>query len=153
MSFKSFKVLSLLVASLGFVLMEENVSGASLRVPAARALQRRYSEATLASDYSRTMDNMLKKNFVEWLLARREKKSDNIAEQYRREAEPQVPAAGGQRMDLGTHEARDFLTWILKAKGNQSFTSLEDSEGLRDVLNREFLTWLMATEPCRATAA
>ena len=37
---------------------------------------RRYSEATLASDYSRTMDNMLKKNFVEWLLARREKKSE-----------------------------------------------------------------------------
>ncbi|XP_032567255.1 gastric inhibitory polypeptide isoform X1 [Chiroxiphia lanceolata] len=153
MSFKSFKVLSLLVASLGFVLMEENVSGASLRVPAARPLQRRYSEATLASDYSRTMDNMLKKNFVEWLLARREKKSDNIVEQYKREAEPQVPAASGQRMDLGTHEAKDFLAWILKAKGNQSFTSLEDSEGLRDVLNRELLTWLMATDPCRATAA
>ncbi|KFO62845.1 hypothetical protein N302_11334, partial [Corvus brachyrhynchos] len=37
--------------------------------------QRRYSEATLASDYSRTMDHVLKKNFVEWLLARREKKS------------------------------------------------------------------------------
>ncbi|XP_027552893.1 gastric inhibitory polypeptide isoform X2 [Neopelma chrysocephalum] len=151
MSFKSFKVLSLLVASLGFVLMEENVSG--LRAPGARPVQRRYSEATLASDYSRTMDNMLKKNFVEWLLARREKKSDSIVEQYKREAEPQVPAAGGQRTDLGTQEAKDFLSWILKTKGNQSFTSLEDSEGLKDVLNREFLTWLMSADPCRATTA
>lgn len=48
----------------------------SIRTPSARPVQRRYSEATLASDYSRTMDNMLKKNFVEWLLARREKKSE-----------------------------------------------------------------------------
>lgn len=37
-----------------------------------RAQQKRYSEGTLASDYSRTLDNMLKKNFVEWLLNRRE---------------------------------------------------------------------------------
>lgn len=48
----------------------------SIGTPNTRPLQRRYSEATLASDYSRTMDNMLKKNFVEWLLARREKKSE-----------------------------------------------------------------------------
>lgn len=48
----------------------------SIRTPSARPVQKRYSEATLASDYSRTMDNMLKKNFVEWLLARREKKSE-----------------------------------------------------------------------------
>ncbi|NXA07250.1 GIP protein, partial [Sapayoa aenigma] len=116
---KSFKVLSLLVASLGFVLMEENVSGASLRIPSARPVQRRYSEATLASDYSRTMDNMLKKNFVEWLLARREKKSDNIVEQYKREAEPQGAAADGQRLDVGSQESKDFFTWLLKSKGNQ----------------------------------
>ncbi|NXG12755.1 GIP protein, partial [Sakesphorus luctuosus] len=145
----SFKVLSLLVASLGFVLMEENVSGASLRAPSASPVQRRYSEATLASDYSRTMDNMLKKNFVEWLLARREKKSDNIVEQFKREAEPQISAGGGQRLELGSQEAKEFLTWLLKAKGNQSFTSLEGSEGLKDVLIREFLTWLMSTDLCR----
>ncbi|NWU88933.1 GIP protein, partial [Upupa epops] len=145
----SFKVLSLLLASLGFVLMEENVSGVSVRVPSARPVQRRYSEATLASDYSRTMDNMLKKNFVEWLLTRREKKSENIIEPYKREAEPQQFAANGQRLDLGTHEARDFFAWLLKADKNQSFRSLEDPEGLKDVLNQEFLTWLMSTDLCR----
>ncbi|NXW60579.1 GIP protein, partial [Eurystomus gularis] len=138
----SFKVVSLLLASLGFVLMEENI-------PGARPVQRRYSEATLASDYSRTMDSMLKKNFVEWLLTRREKKSDNIIEPSKREAEPQGAAASGQRLDLGTQEAKDFFTWLLKAKKNPSFTSLEGSEGLKDVLNQEFLAWLMSTDLCR----
>ncbi|KAM6042061.1 gastric inhibitory polypeptide isoform 1-T2 [Chlamydotis macqueenii] len=147
----SLKVLPLLLASLGFVLMEENVPG--VRAPSGRSVQRRYSEATLASDYSRTMDNMLKKNFVEWLLARREKKSDNIIEPSKREAEPPVSAANGQSLDLGSQEGKDFFAWLLKAKKNQSFTSLEGSEGLKDVLNQEFLTWLMSTGLCRATTA
>ncbi|NXW48033.1 GIP protein, partial [Nyctiprogne leucopyga] len=145
----SFKVLSLLLASLGFVLMEESVSGISIRTPSARPVQRRYSEATLASDYSRTMDNMLKKNFVEWLLARREKKSDNIIETYKREAEPQGSATNGQRLDLGTQEAKDLFAWLLRAKKNQSFTSLEGSESLKDVSEQEFLKWLMVTDLCK----
>ncbi|XP_069732771.1 gastric inhibitory polypeptide [Phaenicophaeus curvirostris] len=142
----SLKVLSLLLASLGFVLMEENVSG----VPSSRPVQRRYSEATLASDYSRTMDTMLKKNFVEWLLARREKKSDNILEASKREAESQEPAASGQRWNLGAPEPGEIFTWLLTAKKNQSLASLE---GLKDVLKPDFLTWLMSTDLCRPTAA
>ncbi|NXN99287.1 GIP protein, partial [Rhinopomastus cyanomelas] len=138
----SFKILSLLLASLGFVLMEENISG-------ARPVQRRYSEATLASDYSRTMDNMLKKNFVEWLLTRRERKSDDIAEPNKREAEPRESVARGQRLALGKQEARDLLEWLLKAGGHQSFPSVEDAEGLKDVLNQDFLTWLMSSDFCR----
>ncbi|XP_035203583.1 gastric inhibitory polypeptide isoform X5 [Oxyura jamaicensis] len=113
------KVLSLLFASLSFVLMEENISGINIRTPSARPVQKRYSEATLASDYSRTMDNMLKKNFVEWLLARREKKSDNVIETYKREAEPQVSAVNGQSLDLRNHEPKDFFAWLLKNKKNQ----------------------------------
>ncbi|KFQ22129.1 Gastric inhibitory polypeptide, partial [Mesitornis unicolor] len=140
----SFKVFSLLLASLGFVLMEENISGINIRAPSARPVQRRYSEATLASDYSRTMDNMLKKNFVEWLLARREKKSDNIIEPYKREAEPHGSAARGQKLDLATQEAKDFFAWLLKANKNQS-----SPEDLKDVVNQEFLTWLMSTDLCR----
>ncbi|NWI14103.1 GLUC protein, partial [Crypturellus soui] len=147
---KSLKVLSLLLASLSLVLMEENVSGVSISSPGARAEQRRYSEATLASDYSRTMDNMLKKNFVEWLLARREKKSENIIEPYKRDAEPQVTAANGQNLDLGTQEAKDFFAWLLKHRKNQSFTSPEESD-LKDVLKQEFLTWLISADLCRPT--
>ncbi|KAM6238711.1 gastric inhibitory polypeptide [Porphyrio hochstetteri] len=145
----SFKVLSLLLVSLGFVLMEENVSGVSIRIPSARPVQRRYSEATLASDYSRAMDNMLKKNFVEWLLARREKKSDNIIEPFKRETESQTPVADGQESDLDMQEGKDFFTWLLKAKKNPSFAFPEGSEGLKDVLNPEFLAWLMSIDVCK----
>ncbi|KAM9368840.1 gastric inhibitory polypeptide [Phaethornis superciliosus] len=141
----SVKVLSLLLASLGFVLMEDHVSGFSPRAPSPKPVQRRYSEATLASDYSRTMDNMLKKNFVEWLLARREKKSDTILEPSKREAEPQAPAANSQRLDLGSQEAKDFFSWLVKAKENQSLSS---PEGLKELLNQEFLTWLLAADLC-----
>ncbi|NXA42184.1 GIP protein, partial [Eudromia elegans] len=146
---KSLKVLSLLLASLSLVLMEENVSGVSIRSPSAGAVQKRYSEATLASDYSRTMDNMLKKNFVEWLLARREKKSDNIIESQKREAEPQDTAANEQTLGLGTQEAKGFLAWLLKNNKNQSFTSPEASD-LKDVLSQELLAWLVSADLCGA---
>lgn len=42
--------------------------------------------------------------------------SSNIIEPYKREAEPQVSVANGQRLDLGTQEAKDFFAWLLKAK-------------------------------------
>ncbi|NXD87840.1 GIP protein, partial [Halcyon senegalensis] len=145
----SLKVLSLLLASLGFVLMEENVWGVSLRTPSARPVQRRYSEAHLTNEYSRTMDNMMKNSFVDWLLTHREKKSNDTFQPHKREDEPQVPAASGQRLEPGTQEAKDFFDWLLKGTKNQSFTSLEGSEDLKDVLNQEFLAWLMTTDLCR----
>ncbi|NWX66403.1 GIP protein, partial [Promerops cafer] len=123
----------------------------SLALPSSRPVQRRYSEATLASDYSRTMDHVLKKNFVEWLLARREKKSQDSVEPFKREAEPQKAAAGGQKLDLGAPGAKDFLAWLWKNKENQSFPALEGSEGLGEFLEQEFLMWLMSGELCRAT--
>ncbi|XP_042635847.1 gastric inhibitory polypeptide [Catharus ustulatus] len=118
MSLRSLRALPLLLAWLGVVSMEESGPGVPVAVP--RPLHRRYSEATLASDYSRTMDHVLRKNFVEWLLARREKKSQDISEPFKREAQPQNSA-------------------------------LEGSEGLREFLEQEFLTWLISGELCRAT--
>ncbi|NXB42350.1 GIP protein, partial [Leucopsar rothschildi] len=112
-------------------------------------VQRRYSEATLASDYSRTMDHVLRKNFVEWLLARREKKSHDALEPFKREAEPQTSTPEGPKLDLGARGVQDFLGWLRKNKENQSFPALEGSEGLREFLEQEFLTWLMSGELCR----
>ncbi|NXH41497.1 GIP protein, partial [Dicaeum eximium] len=117
--------------------------------PGAVPVRRRYSEATLASDYSRTMDHVLSKNFVEWLLARREKKSQDLVEPFRREAEPQK--GDGEKWDLGAQGAKDFLGWLWKNGENQSFAALEGSEGLREFLEQEFLAWLMSGELCRAT--
>uniref|UniRef100_A0A8B9FE27 Glucagon n=1 Tax=Amazona collaria TaxID=241587 RepID=A0A8B9FE27_9PSIT len=127
----SFKVLSLLLVSLGFVLMDETVSGISVGTPSTRPLQRRYSEATLASDYSLQTSIMM--------------------EPYKRAAEPQGSAASGQRLDLGTQEAKDFFSWLLKGNKTQSSASLEGAGGLKDVLTQELLAWLMSTDLCRAT--
>ncbi|XP_041873576.1 gastric inhibitory polypeptide [Corvus kubaryi] len=153
MALRSLRALPLLLASLGAVCMEENIPGGSLAIPSSRPVQRRYSEATLASDYSRTMDHVLKKNFVEWLLARREKKSDNVVEPFKREAEPQKVEVDGEKLDLGGQGAKDFLAWLWKNKENQSFPALEGSEGLREFLEQEFVAWLMSSELCRATMA
>uniref|UniRef100_A0A8C8R8Q1 Gastric inhibitory polypeptide n=1 Tax=Pelusios castaneus TaxID=367368 RepID=A0A8C8R8Q1_9SAUR len=145
----SLKVLALLLASLSLVLAEENGFSANTKNPSARALQRRYSEAILASDYSRTMDNMLKKNFVEWLLARREKKSDNVIDPNKREAEPQMSAVSGQDLELASQGAKDFFVWLLKNKRKQSLTSPKESDHLKDVLSQELLEWLMSADFCR----
>ncbi|NXH26535.1 GIP protein, partial [Myiagra hebetior] len=117
--------------------------------PGSRPFQRRYSEATLASDYSRTMDHVLRKNFVEWLLARREKKSDTVAEPLKREAEPQKAEEEGEKLDLGAQGAKEFLGWLWKNRENQSFPAPGGSEVLREFLEQEFLPWLRSSELCR----
>ncbi|NXM50192.1 GIP protein, partial [Gymnorhina tibicen] len=145
----SLRALPLLLASLGAVWMEQNIPGSSPAVPGSRPVQRRYSEATLASDYSRAMDHVLKKNFVEWLLARREKKSDNAVEPFKREAEPQNPEVGWEKLELGAQGAKDFLAWLWKNQENRSFPAPEGSEGLREFLEQELVTWLASGELCR----
>ncbi|KAJ7313682.1 hypothetical protein JRQ81_005292 [Phrynocephalus forsythii] len=112
-----FKVLSLLLVSLSFVMMNENGTRENTKNP--RFLQKRYSEGTLASDYSRTLDSMLKKNFVEWLLNRREHRIDNSLDPSKREAEPPVLGSRKQGTLAGSQEATDFLIWILQNTGNQ----------------------------------
>ncbi|KAM4884282.1 gastric inhibitory polypeptide [Sylvia borin] len=143
----SLRTLLLLLAGLGAVCAEESAAGPAVPVP----LRRRYSEATLASDYSRTMDSVLKKNFVEWLLARREKKSQDIEGPFKRDAEAPNASEGQKTWDLGTPGAKNLLGWVWKNRENTSFPALEGSEGLREFLEQEFLLWLMSGELCRAT--
>ncbi|XP_019404197.1 PREDICTED: glucagon-like [Crocodylus porosus] len=140
------KVLPLLLASLSLVLTEENRTSGNMKSPSSRVLQRRYSEAILASDYSRTIDNMIKKNFVEWLLARREMKNDNAIDPYKREAEPQINSYG---LELGSQQAKDFFVWLLKNKRKQSFAFPEDSDVPKDALSQELLAWLISADPLR----
>ncbi|RMB94799.1 hypothetical protein DUI87_28778 [Hirundo rustica rustica] len=142
MSLRWLRALPLLLAWLGLVCTEGSGPGPEPLPP-----QRRYSEATLASDYSRTMDHVLRKNFVEWLLARREKKSPDTVDPFRREAEP----AEGQKSDLGAPGAKELLGWIGKIREKPSFPALEGSEGLREFLEQELLLWLMSGELCGAT--
>ncbi|KAG5262595.1 hypothetical protein AALO_G00276770 [Alosa alosa] len=49
-------------------------------------VERRYAESTIASDISKIMDSMVQKNFVNFLLNQREKKSDHPLNQEDEEA-------------------------------------------------------------------
>ncbi|XP_044300443.1 gastric inhibitory polypeptide [Varanus komodoensis] len=143
----SFKILSLLLVSLSFVLMEENITRENLNEP--RFLQRRYSEGTLASDYSRTLDNMLKKNFVEWLLSRREKNVNDSIDQSKREAESMALDIKNQGAVAGSPETRDFINWLLKNMGGKRPALSKSLDDWKDVLRQEFLAWLNSADLCR----
>ncbi|XP_071969765.1 gastric inhibitory polypeptide [Engystomops pustulosus] len=95
---------------------EETNVRASVSSEEAQPIQRRYSEAILASDYSRSVDNMLKKNFVDWLLGRRVKKSDNI-DFAKRQVDFQIPefTLDSDSME-GSEGNNKFMPWILKYK-------------------------------------
>ncbi|XP_039188980.1 gastric inhibitory polypeptide [Crotalus tigris] len=144
----AFKVVSLLLISLSFVLMEENGIRENLRN--STFLQRRYSEGTLASDYSRTLDNMLKKNFVEWLLNHRENKNENKLELSKRETDITMSDERNQGNEAGrTQEAKDYVGWLLQIIGKQRLSFLMDSDEWKNNQRQEFLAWLIFADLCK----
>lgn len=109
-------------------------------------MQRRYSEATLASDYSRSVDNMLKKNFVDWLLGRREKKSQNILDTTKRQAEFQLPDLNMIRDTMDQFEVnKDFTTWL---QNQNQLNSFHDDAKVK--ICQETIDILMAMDLCKA---
>ncbi|XP_026566453.1 gastric inhibitory polypeptide [Pseudonaja textilis] len=144
----AFKVVSLLLISLGFVLMEENGTRENLRD--STFLQRRYSEGTLASDYSQTLDNMLKKNFVEWLLNHRENKNENKLEPSKREADITMSDEKNQGDEAEkTQEAKDYVGWLLQIIGKQRLSFPMDSDEWKNIQRQEFLVWLIFADLCK----
>ncbi|XP_029138876.1 gastric inhibitory polypeptide [Protobothrops mucrosquamatus] len=144
----AFKVVSLLLISLSFVLMEENSIRENLRN--STFLQRRYSEGTLASDYSRTLDNMLKKNFVEWLLNHRENKNENKLELSKRKTDITMSNERNQGNEAGrTQEAKDYVGWLLQIIGKQRLSFLMDSDEWKNNQRQEFLAWLIFADLCK----
>ncbi|XP_054849681.1 gastric inhibitory polypeptide [Eublepharis macularius] len=135
-----FQVVSLLLVSLSFVLMEENGIRTNPKI-----LQRRYSEATLASDYSRTLDNMLKKNFVDWLLTRRENKMDNSIDPSKREVESPTLNTSSRGYEAASQGTKDFFICLLQ----QSLTLPKDPVQCKNILKQEFLDWLISADLCR----
>ncbi|XP_077171157.1 gastric inhibitory polypeptide [Paroedura picta] len=138
-----FQVVSLLLVSLSFVLMEESGTRAHTKL-----LQRRYSEGTLASDYSRTLDNILKKNFVEWLLTRRENNMDNSIDPSKREVEPPTFDTNSQGSEAASQGAKDFFICLLQ----QSLILPNGFDQWKDILKQEFLDWLISADLCRPMA-
>ncbi|XP_063819220.1 uncharacterized protein LOC135057258 [Pseudophryne corroboree] len=133
---------------------EETNTRSSLSSEVAEPVQRRYSEAILASDYSRSVDNMLKKNFVDWLLARRQKKSDNISDLKKRQMDFQVPDYSMDKDTMDEPEGNNnFMPWLLKNKHVNRRSPERRSSFHNDVkvaVCQETLDLLMAMDLCTA---
>ncbi|KAM8945607.1 gastric inhibitory polypeptide [Pelodytes ibericus] len=125
---------------------EETKLRESLSNEGPQSMQRRYSEAILASDYSRSVDNMLKKNFVDWLLRRREKKSENVSESAKREAEFQFPEMSMKEVDTQSdlEGGKNFLTWLARNKSRES-----SHNEAKTTICEEVLDLLMSSDMCR----
>ncbi|KAM3921281.1 gastric inhibitory polypeptide isoform 2-T2 [Leptodactylus fuscus] len=124
---------------------EETNIRASMSSEEAQPVQRRYSEAILASDYSRSVDNMLKKNFVDWLLGRREKKS-NISDFAKRQVDFQIPDFSTDTESLEGFEGnKKFMPWILKYKQMNSAQN-----DVNAAVCQQTLDLLMAMDLCNA---
>ncbi|KAJ8384205.1 hypothetical protein AAFF_G00207530 [Aldrovandia affinis] len=75
-----------------------------------RGQSRRYAESTIASDMSKLVDSMVQKNFVNFLLTQREKKSEPNRS-LRAPEEPEIQL-------LNELLEREFAQWI-RTKGNK----------------------------------
>ncbi|XP_068118174.1 gastric inhibitory polypeptide [Hyperolius riggenbachi] len=124
---------------------EETSIRSSAGSEAAQPVQRRYSEATLASDYSRSVDNMLKKDFVNWLLGRRMKKSDNILDAAKRQADFQLQDFNMVRDTMEeTDGNKDFTTRLLD---HNQISSFYDDTKL--ALCQEIVSLLIEKDLCK----
>ncbi|KAG8446836.1 hypothetical protein GDO86_014336 [Hymenochirus boettgeri] len=125
---------------------EDNKLRAIVSNDRPQPLQRRYSEAILASDYSRSVDNMLKKNFVDWLLGRRDKKSENLSEATKREADVPLPDLIMKEKEAqeGLERTTNYYTWLMRNKHRES--AYNDA---KPNVNQELWDLQMVTDLCR----
>ncbi|XP_048372400.1 uncharacterized protein LOC125444004 [Sphaerodactylus townsendi] len=135
-----FQVVALLLVSLSFVLMEENGTRANTKI-----LQRRYSEGTIVSDYSKTLDSMLKKKFVDLLLKIRENRMENSIDPSKREVESPIFNTNSQGFEAGSQGTKDFFICLLQ----QSLILPNGSNQWKDLLKKEFLDCLISADLCR----
>ncbi|KAA0725229.1 hypothetical protein E1301_Tti005941 [Triplophysa tibetana] len=77
-----------------------NVMNSSIDI---QKLSRRYAESTIASDISKIMDSMVQKNFVNFLLNQREKKSE--------------PTSLGDHRIFNDLLKKEFMVWV-QSKGD-----------------------------------
>ncbi|XP_051530694.1 gastric inhibitory polypeptide-like [Myxocyprinus asiaticus] len=108
-------------------------------------LSRRYAESTIASDISKIMDSMVQKNFVNFLLDQKEKKSDStndIQKLNRRYAESTIASDISKIMDSMVQ--KNFVNFLLNQREKKSVPTAGDPDisNFNDLLKKEFVMWL-----------
>ncbi|XP_048470622.1 glucagon-2-like [Rhincodon typus] len=125
-----------------------NESESSHSILDVKPTEKRYSEAILASDYSKYVDTMMSKNFVDWLIAaKRTSRNGESLEGVKRDINvvPTTPRSPNSELQ----SAKNFQVWLLKHQGKRSCTRSVDpvSSLLGDQLIQELLDRIhIATE-------
>ncbi|KAM5214412.1 gastric inhibitory polypeptide [Hipposideros larvatus] len=131
----------LLVSLLLAVVLGEKEEGHSrfdTKASSSQPRGRRYAEGTFISDYSIAMDKIRQQDFVNWLLAQKEKKKAWKHNITQREA---------QALELGHQSNRKEET--REQQGSQS-KNPSDEDLLKDLLIQELLAWMVdQMELCR----
>ncbi|XP_036278020.1 pro-glucagon isoform X1 [Pipistrellus kuhlii] len=121
---------------------------------------KRHSQGTFTSDYSKYLDSRRAQDFVEWLMNTKRNKN-NIA---KRHDEFERHAEGTFTSDLSTYledqAVREFIAWLVKGRDRKDFPEGTIAEELRrrhaegsfsDEMNtvldnlatRDFINWLL----------
>ncbi|RXM37260.1 Gastric inhibitory polypeptide [Acipenser ruthenus] len=101
-----FKASVVLLCLLALVLADKEQSERRLSAASGeggRLLERRYSESTIASDMSKIVDSMVQKNFINFLLTHREKKSKHST----------APEGSESHDLLNSLIKQEFVEWVL----------------------------------------
>ncbi|KAF6113887.1 glucagon [Phyllostomus discolor] len=125
---------------------------------------KRHSQGTFTSDYSKYLDSRRAQDFVQWLMNTKRNKN-NIA---KRHDEFERHAEGTFTSDVSSYlegqAAKEFIAWLVKGRGRRDFpeevTIVEElrrrhadgsfSDEMNTVLDnlatRDFINWLLQTK-------
>uniref|UniRef100_G1LG74 Glucagon n=3 Tax=Ailuropoda melanoleuca TaxID=9646 RepID=G1LG74_AILME len=125
---------------------------------------KRHSQGTFTSDYSKYLDSRRAQDFVQWLMSTKRNKN-NIA---KRHDEFERHAEGTFTSDVSSYlegqAAKEFIAWLVKGRGRRDFPeevaiveelrrrhadgsfSDEMNTVLDDLATRDFINWLLQTK-------
>ncbi|KAM5268335.1 pro-glucagon [Hipposideros larvatus] len=132
--------------------------------PGQMSEDKRHSQGTFTSDYSKYLDSRRAQDFVQWLMNTKRNKN-NIA---KRHDEFERHAEGTFTSDVSSYlegqAAKEFIAWLVKGRGRRDFpeevTIIEElrrrhadgsfSDEMNTVLDnlatRDFINWLLQTK-------
>ncbi|XP_032736166.1 glucagon isoform X1 [Lontra canadensis] len=135
-----------------------------LNDPDQMSEDKRHSQGTFTSDYSKYLDSRRAQDFVQWLMSTKRNKN-NIA---KRHDEFERHAEGTFTSDVSSYlegqAAKEFIAWLVKGRGRRDFPeevaiveelrrrhadgsfSDEMNTVLDDLATRDFINWLLQTK-------
>ncbi|XP_075386022.1 pro-glucagon [Tenrec ecaudatus] len=127
------------------------------------AEDKRHSQGTFTSDYSKYLDSRRAQDFVQWLMSTK-RNGNNIAKRHNKfERHAEGTFTSDVSSYLEGQAAKEFIAWLVKGRGRRDFPK-EDSTAeerrrhadgsfsdemntiLDNLATRDFINWLLQTK-------